>query len=448
MESCSLTSANPAITDQVDIPHCFDSEQSLSSGGKQKEDQEQNGVDEYTSNFDTSRGDQSGTYERNGGIRASSIKHASIVETSDFHRMLLELILKYPKDAENTFSINSSKLKHSSTEVMAHEEDHNIAFLAFTAVIAVMAAIEEHQDIQQQQQPVDEFERRQSRTNSKYSQLTDDYSYYWQNLTIADDKDSSLKHGGLTRASPLRRDTLSKRGMLFRTRALQEHRISSLSLTSAAEDSTEANSAFDLSADIKIASLEEQLEDQEEEIMELQDEIKKQSLINRHLAKDLNDSKLKIFTMENNYALLTVKLAAAQSALDDQAAAARETLANTDLQLLEVSLDLQNSIKTKNATTTRLEAMQKVIARLEKSIEDKDNRYKKAVEAHEIDKEALFSLRRERDRLLHQLESTVEVNNLTIDETHATDQKGFRWIPSGLMHRFQDQDHKKAPINK
>jgi predicted nucleic acid-binding Zn-ribbon protein len=331
----------------------------------------------------------------------------------------------------------------SSTKVMALEEDRQFAFIAFTAAVAAMASIEQQHDIQLHQSLFDDCDSGALRTFCQGTQQSDDYSYYSQDPSV-DDADPFLKRRDSFRPSLPRRDTISKRGTCFRIRAFHGRQTSSLS--AATEDSYETNNGFDFGADIKIASLEEQLDDQQEEIMELHEEIKKQKYLNHRLANDLNAVKSKLFWLENSYALLTVDLASAQSALDDQAVAAQATLAKADLQLLEVSLDLQNCVQERTSITKKMDKMQKQITRLEKSIEDKDVRYRKAVEEHEIDKDTLHGLCHERDRLMHQLETVVKLDNeVTVEETVATYEKGRRWIRSGFINRFQVRNPRKKP---
>ena len=351
----------------------------------------------------------------------------------NFHRMLLNMLVQHPEQMQRLL------LHFNQPSLIAPVDQHGSGFdfLAFTAIVATMALMEHQKDQHLSQGELLDTEvcLLQHRGDSR------DSEYYSEDNSVEfDDRSYEREENDVSPRSCFRQAS-NRRASSFCEQKIRQQSQRSV-------DTFDDNNAFDFGADIKIAVLEDQLEDQDEEILELQDEMKKLIYKIHHMANDLNAHKSAFFELEDKYAMLKVDLAAAQSALDDQKVATEEALVKTDLQLLEVSLELQHVLLEKAATHEHMSKMQKIIVRLERSVEAKDLRYQNVIEANEATKEDLNALLQERDHLQRLVDHTVtsKMEVVVPEKTPLGRRWGRTSVFDGMQGRFKKQTTAKVQV--
>ena len=304
-----------------------------------------------------------------------------------FPRMLLDIIAQHPEQMQKLLLPSAPALNTPSQDAVA-QTSSKADFLAFTAVLSAIVLIDHYKDHQPRVFIEGDGTFARNRGNSQNGHFDD---------ASVDDCRSSLEHDDSFHSHERNvRESSYRRAASF-TRGGSVRRFNSVR----SFDSYD-NQDFDFGAVIKIACLEDQVDDMEEEILELREEIKKHKYRTHHLVNELNLHKSVIFDLEDVYAELKVDLAAAQSALDDQVIATQEVLCKRDLQMLEVSLEINSLAKEKNAMAKQATRMQKMITRLEQSIDNKDQRYKKLVEELEQARDESRALTQQLDYFLQQ----------------------------------------------
>lgn len=352
---------------------------------------------------------------------------------SNFNRMLFDMLVQHPEQMQRLLKPFNQPTQLAPVD----QRDCGFDFLAFTAIVATMAFIEHQKD-----QQLSQCHRLDSEVClMQYRGESRDCVYYSDDNSVEyDDRSYEQEEIDFSPRSCFRQVS-NQRESSFCEQKIRQHSQRSV-------DTFDDNYTFDFGADIKIAVLEDQLEDQEEEILDLQDEIKKLIYKAHHMANDLNAHKSAFFELEDKYAMLKVDLAAAQSALDDQKVATEEALVKTDLQLLEVSLELQHLLLEKTVTHEKISKMQKYIKRLERSVEAKDVRYQHVIETNEATKEELSVLLQDRDHLQRLVDSIVTPEmKVVVPETTPI---GRRWgrssVFDGMHGRFKKKATTKAQV--